>query len=257
MRASVRRAGSLSPLVFLGTFLAAWLVLDRLAPSPPLPVTALVPLVLAGAVLVGAEVWLGGLDLREVPDRLGLGRAPARVLVAATLVGCAVIATMIAGTWALDLDVELRGNWPAVVVGALLFHGVAEELVWRGFAFGHFRQTSSFRGAVKRSIPLIALTHVPIVVTNGLAVGLLAVLSAAVTCLPFSYLRERGHSIWGAAILHGCIDMWQVVARPVPVTFSVVILLASILVPLTTFAFGDRLFGPQPEQARPLPSAVH
>jgi membrane protease YdiL (CAAX protease family) len=146
---------------------------------------------------------------------------------------------------AFDIDVELRSNWPAVLAGSLLFHGVAEELVWRGFVFGHLRHTATFRRAVVRTIPLIALTHVPIMVTTGVGVGALAVVSAAVTCLPLAMLWERGgRTIRAPALLHGLIGTWQLFDRDTyGAEFNVLIVSTSILVPLAVCAFGPRWYG--------------
>jgi membrane protease YdiL (CAAX protease family) len=225
------------------TFVMAWLVLDRLVTSPPTILSALIPLTVSALVLVVSEVLVTKLSPREVLIRLGVGRPVWRGVVAATAAGAAVVATFVGGAAVLDIDVELRSNWPAVFVAALLFHGVAEELVWRGYVFGHLRRRTSFRGAVARSIPLIAMTHIPIVVSNGIGVGTLAVLTAAVTCLPFAYLYERGgRTIWPPAILHGLIGTWQLFERDFPVEFSVLIMCGSILTPLSVFAFRDRFF---------------
>jgi hypothetical protein len=94
------------------------------------------------------------------------------------------------------------------------------------------------------SVPLIASTHVPILLTEGPLVGLLAVGSAAVTCVPLAYLWEiGGRTVWAPALLHGAIGGWQVFERSYPPTFSVVVLVASIGVPLVVLAFGDRFLG--------------
>jgi membrane protease YdiL (CAAX protease family) len=175
--------------------------------------------------------------------RLGIGRPTRRALIAATLVGAAVVATFVDGAAVLGIELELRPNWPAVLVGALLFHGVAEEMVWRGYVYGHLRAGTSFRRAVRRSMPLIALTHVPIIVGNGLGVGALAVLSAIVTCLPFAYLYDRGgRTIWAPAIVHGLVGTWQLFERTYPLQYSLFVIVGSIVTPLAAFAFGDRFF---------------
>lgn len=96
------------------------------------------------------------------------------------------------------------------------------------------------------SLPLIVATHVPIILSNGAVVGGLALVSAAVTCLPLAYLWERGRgTIWPPAILHGLIFTWQIFERSYPVTFSLVVLIASIVVPLIALVFRDRFFGGQ------------
>jgi membrane protease YdiL (CAAX protease family) len=229
--------------VLVATFLAAWFLLDRLVTSPPLIISSLIALITSGAVLLVSERLVTGLPLAGLFVRLGLGRPPARAIVAATLVGAAVFVTYVAGSAAMGIELELRSNWPVVLVGVLLFHGLAEELVWRGYVYGHLRQTNSFRGAVLRTVPLIALTHVPIIVGEGLAVGSLAVLSAAVTCLPLAYLYDRGaRTVWPPAIVHGLIGTWQLFERTYPLEFSMLILCGSIITPLTAFAFRDRFF---------------
>jgi hypothetical protein len=87
-------------------------------------------------------------------------------------------------------------------------------------------------------MPLIALTHVPIILGNGLAVGGLAVVTAIVTCLPLAHLYDRGgRTVWAPAIVHGLIGTWQLFERTFPVEFSVLILAGSIVTPLLAFAF--------------------
>lgn len=232
------------PVAFLATFALAWATLDRLAPAPPRVVGASIALVAAATVLVVCERVLGHHPPSTIPRRIGLGRPAVRALVAAGFVGTGVVATNVVGAAVLGIDLTLRRDWAGVLVGVLIFHGVAEELVWRGFAFGHLRRTHSFGASIARSIPLIAATHLPVLVTAGVGLGVLAVLSAAVTCLPLAYLWERGgRTIWGAAVVHGSVGTWQLFERGFPASFSVLILLSSIVVPLSAFCFGDRFFG--------------
>ena len=239
--ATVGRVGQLGRVGFVGTFLAAWLVLDRLVAAPPAAPNAAIALLASTTVLVVGERVTAGTPLRDIAARLGLGRPRGRAVVAAALVGAAVVATYVGGAALAGIDLELRSNWPSVLLGALLFHGVAEEMVWRGYVYGAFRRTATFRRAVVRSMPLIALTHVPIIAGNGLGVGGLAVLSAIVTCLPLAHLYDRGgRTIWAPAIVHGLIGTWQLFERTFPVEFSLLILVGSILTPLAAVALGDR-----------------
>jgi membrane protease YdiL (CAAX protease family) len=230
----------------------AWFTLDRLAPAPPTALSSLSALVASGTVLVAGERIVSRTSWRAIPARLGLGRPAWRAVVAAALVGAAVFATFVAGAALLGIDLELRSNWPAVFLGVLLFHGAAEEMVWRGYVYGHFRRTATFKRAVVRSMPLIALTHVPIIVSNGVGVGSLAVLSAVVTCLPLARLYDRGgRTIWAPAIAHGMVGTWQLFERDFPAAFSLVVLVGSIITPLAAFAFGDRYYA----HRRPRPAS--
>jgi membrane protease YdiL (CAAX protease family) len=192
---------------------------------------------------------------RRIPTALGLGLPAGRAVVVALLVGGLVIDTFLVGAALLGIQLRLRPEWPAVLLAALIFHGVAEELVWRGYTFARIREHFTFWRAVLLSIPLIAATHVPIILTNGWLVGGLALVSAAVTCLPLAYLWERGgRTIWPPAIVHGLIGSWQIFDRSYPMTFSLVVLMASILVPLIAFAFRDNFFG-APRSDREHPAA--
>jgi membrane protease YdiL (CAAX protease family) len=241
-------------IIFLATFLAAWYALDALVTSPLNLGSATLALAAAASIVVLGQLGLG-VPWRQIPVSLGLGRPVLRAVAVAGIVGSAVIVTMLLGARALNVTLELRENWVSVLLAALVFHGLAEELVWRGFAFGHFRRRTTFWRAVAWSVPLIALTHVSIVLTSGLGVGLLATISAAVTCLPFAYLWERGGgTIWAPALLHGLIGSWQLFERTYPDSFTVVVLTASILVPLSVFLFRDRFF--QASIRRSAPAAV-
>jgi membrane protease YdiL (CAAX protease family) len=236
------RGAILGPLVFLATFLGGWTALDAAVTSPPSPVSATVALAGAAAVLAIGQRILGW-PWRAIPASLGLGRPVLRAVAVAGIVGSGVVLCLPLGARAIGVTLELRPNWPSVLVGALVFHGLAEELVWRGFVFGHLRRTRTFWRAVAWSVPLIALTHLPIVVSSGFAVGVLATLTAAATCLPFAYLWERGAgTIWAPALLHGLIGTWQLFERTYPDRYSIVVMTATIVVPMAVFLFRDRFF---------------
>ncbi|MEZ5406853.1 MAG: CPBP family intramembrane glutamic endopeptidase [Acidimicrobiales bacterium] len=248
------RARSLRPssrsLVFLATFLAAWGALDRLVTSPPGPRSAIGSLAAALAIVgLGQHLLRRGAP-EPIHRALGLGPPAYRALVPALTAGLLTLLAYVAGAAATGVTLELRSNWAVVLISALVFHGLAEELVWRGFVFGHLRRTRSFWSAIAWSMPLIALTHVAIIVSNGPLVGGLAVTSAAITCLPFSYLWQRGGgTIWAPAITHGLVGTWQLFERTYPDHYSAVVVSVSILIPLVVFAFGDRFFRPAPRRS--------
>ena len=126
-----------------------------------------------------------------------------------------------------------------LALGVFAFHGLAEELVWRGFAFRRLREGRSFWAATCWTMPLIAVTHVPIVVTMGPAVGVGALAVAAVTSMPLAYLYETGRrTIWAPALVHTAIDTFKLVLIPAAAlpTFSLLIIVVSLTVPLLAFA---------------------
>lgn len=218
---------------FLLTFLVAWGALDLLVSSPPTPLTTLTCLAVAGGTVALGERIVFRTAVRDIPRDLGLGRPRPAAVAVGGIVGGLVFATYLVGAAALDVDLQIRSDWPVVLACALLFHGLTEELVWRGFVFAHLRDATTFGRAVGWSVPLIALTHVPIIAGKGPVIGAMAVTSAAVTCLPMAHLWEHGgRTIWGPAALHGLIGTWQLFERDFPDSFSIVLVTGSIVVPL-------------------------
>lgn len=171
--------------------------------------------------------------------QLGLGRPGRRALAVAIAVSGLVLLVFPVTAIVSGTAVQLRPDWPWLLIGVFAFHGLAEELVWRGYAFRRLREGRSFRAATAWTMPLIAVTHVPIVVTSGPAVGLGAMAVAAVTSLPLAYLYETGRcTIWAPAVVHTAIDTFKLVAIPAAAlpTFSLLIIVVSLAVPLLVLA---------------------
>lgn len=132
----------------------------------------------------------------------------------------------------------LKSGWPWLLVGIFAFHGLAEELVWRGYAFRRLREGRSFTRAAVLSMPLVAATHIPVIVSSGVAVGVAAIVVAATTSLPLARLFELGrHSLWAPAVLHTGIDSFKLVSVPddAALTFSLTLAGASVVVPMLVF----------------------
>jgi membrane protease YdiL (CAAX protease family) len=221
-------------------------VLAGLAATDPSGRAGLLVLVgvLVAAVLVDRFLVSRGGAGTSVLDRVGLGRAglgrPGRraLLVAAVLAGLIQLAYPIT-TGLTGAVPTLRPGWPWLLVGVFTLHGLAEELVWRGYAFARLRTGRRFGRAVALTMPLVAATHLPIVVSSGPAVGAAAMLVAAVTALPLARLYEMGrNSVWAPAVVHTGIDGFKLVELPGPVlpTFSLVLAAVSLLVPLLAMA---------------------
>ena len=179
---------------------------------------------------------------------LGFGRPTVRSLVAAT----AVCVPVLVLPWLLaGVAPVMRPGWPWLLLGIFAFHGLAEELVWRGYAYRRLREGRSFGRAVVLTMPLVAVAHVPVIIGSGLAVGGAALIVAAVTSVPFAHLWEMGRgTIWAPALLHTAIDAFKLVAIPAGATLTVSIALAavSVVVPLLVLVV-DRRVRPQPRPA--------
>lgn len=58
-----------------------------------------------------------------------------------------------------------------IALAALIFHGLAEEMVWRGYTFARLREGRTFWQAVWLSMPLITATHLPIMLVLPIETG--------------------------------------------------------------------------------------
>jgi membrane protease YdiL (CAAX protease family) len=197
--------------------------------------------ILAAVMLTGVAVerLLYRTPPREALRWLGFGRAGGRALLAACVVGALVqlvypLTVSVTGT-----ALELRPGWPWLLIGIFAFHGVAEELVWRGYAYRRLRVGRSFRAAVLWTMPLVAVAHVPIVINSGPVVGVASLIVAAVTAVPLAYLFDTGRgTLWAPAVVHTAIDSFKLVIIPAAAvtTFSLLLAGVSILVPLLVLA---------------------
>ena len=201
------------------------------------------------AVLVAVALteWVQARSARAVVcARLGLGAPGVPALLAATAVSLLVLSVYPLTGALSGSTVALRPNWPWLLLGVFAVHGLAEELVWRGFVFRRLRETHAFWPAVWWSMPFVVAAHVPIVLTVGPVVGLGAMLVAAVTSVPLSYLYEWGRrTLWAPALVHTAIDSFKIVEVPAgTTTFSLALIAVSLTAPLLVFALPRRLRPP-------------
>jgi membrane protease YdiL (CAAX protease family) len=210
-------------------------------------------------VAVAVERVLDGASPAAALRLLGLGRPGGRALLVAAVVAALVqlvypLVAAIAGAWP-----ALRPGWPWLLIGIFAFHGIAEELVWRGYAFRRLRDGYAFGRAVAWTMPLIAATHIPVLVRSGPVVGVAAMLVAAVTALPLAYLYETGgNTVWAPALVHTAIDSFKLVVVPAAAltTFSLTLAAISLTVPLLALAVPRPLItarGGRLEPDRPAP----
>ena len=220
---------------FLAGFAAIWGTLALLGSGGLTAAGGIAALLVTAIVAAGAERLL----LRTAPgrlvERLGLGRPTAGALAIALAVSAACLAVFPLLTLLTGQAAELRDDWLWLLAGLFAYHGLAEELGWRAYAFGRLRHGRSFRRAALLTMPLLAVTHVPIVMASGPLVGIGAMLVAAVTTVPLARLYEYGRqTIWAPALLHTAIDGFKLVTLPpaTTATFSGLLIVVSLVVPL-------------------------
>lgn len=179
-----------------------WLLGDALPPENALRIMA--------AVLVAALVVELGLFQQNWPSALrtlGLGWSGWRALGVALLICLLQLACYPLITWLIGYRWTLPANWPWTMIGIFAFHGVAEEVLYRGYLFGRLRRGRTFWRAAWLAVLLFALSHIPIIVNLGPLVGGMAVMLAISSSFPFAHLYEQGrNTIWAPALVHGTID---------------------------------------------------
>jgi membrane protease YdiL (CAAX protease family) len=103
--------------------------------------------------------------------------------------------------------VVIAAGWYLLIPGLLAQGGIAEETIFRGFLFRHFREGRPFwRAARLAAVPFVAV-HLLLFLSLDLAVALASLLVAVSLSFPLARLFERsGNSIWPPAIVHTVVQ---------------------------------------------------
>ncbi len=161
--------------------------------------------VLLSAVIV--EMVFFKTRFTEFVTRLGLGRPGKRSIIASIVITVLLLLCYPLITFLTGFQFKLPENWLWLFIGVFLLHGIAEEVMYRGFLFRRLRESRSFWKAAWFAVIFFTLAHIPIIINQGMLVGGMAVLLAVVSSIPFSYLYEKGNNtIWAPAIVHAAID---------------------------------------------------
>jgi membrane protease YdiL (CAAX protease family) len=196
--------------------------------------------IIVAAATIAAERSLFGTPLPAAPRQLGLGAPSPGGVIAALAISAAILVTFPAFTAVTGASLSLRTDTAALLPGLFMQGGVAEEVLFRGFLFGHVRRGRPFRrAAILSMLPFVAV-HLWLFMTMPWPVALAAVLVSALLSFPFARLYELGGStIWAPAILHfviqGAIKVVDV-ADPRGI-FPFVWMAASTLLPMLVFVW--------------------
>jgi membrane protease YdiL (CAAX protease family) len=94
-------------------------------------------------------------------------------------------------------------RWRTMIPGLFAQAGIAEELLFRGFLFGHLRRSQAFWPAARRATLPFTIVHLLLFVTLPWPIALAALLLSVLLSFPLAHLFELcGNTIWGAALLH-------------------------------------------------------
>jgi membrane protease YdiL (CAAX protease family) len=199
---------------------------------------AVAALVLAGCLAAQRLLW--GARFPEALRTLGLGRPSGRSLRAALAIGLALVVIVPAFAVATGSSATMFPGWLVLLPGLFAQGGVAEEVLFRGYLFGHLRRRHAFwRAALLSAVPFVA-AHLLLFTTMDWPVALAATLLALVSSFPLAHLFELGgRTIWAPALVHFVIQGTVKVAElsPASGTWPAVWLAACALLPWLAFAF--------------------
>ena len=161
--------------------------------------------VLLMAILV--EICVFRSRFNDLTRLLGFGKPHVKAIAAALIISLLMFLCYPAITAITGYQFRLPADWLWLAIGVFIFHGIAEEVLYRAFLFRRLREDRSFWKAAWLAVIFFTAAHIPIIINMGLIVGGMAVMLAVVSSFPFSFMYEKGgNTIWAPAIVHAAID---------------------------------------------------
>lgn len=159
------------------------------------------------AAIIAIDRGLFGWRQRPIAATLGLGRPHGPGLLTAALISVLLLATIPVFAFVTGATVAIDPHAAVLAAGMFMQAGVAEELLFRGFLFGHLRRSRTFWRAAAASLPPFVIAHLFLFFTLPWPIALAAVALAVVVSFPLAQLYEiGGRTIWAPALVHFVIQ---------------------------------------------------
>ena len=190
------------------------------------------------AATAAAERFLLGQHRGAAVRHLGLGRPRVKGIVVAGGVAVLLLIVALLFVRARELTPASYPGWVSLLPGLFAQAGIAEEVLFRGYLFGHIRVGRTFwRAAAASMLPFVSV-HLVLFLSMPWPIALASVLLAVVISFPLAYLFELGgDTIWAPALLHFVIQATvKIVVFPHGAeSFALAWMAASAIVPLLVF----------------------
>ena len=204
--------------------------------------------VIVGALVVAATIAVEravfGQPVRSSIRRLGLGRPRATGLAAAGAVVLLIWCVALVFVLVRGASATLVPGWAWLVPGLFAQGGIAEEILFRGYLFGHLRRGRPFWRAAGLSMPPFVAVHLLLFLTMPWPIALAALTLSVVLSFPLAHLFELGgHTIWAPALLHFVIQATVkvvVVSGDSASVFPLVWMAASAVLPMFVLLISRR-----------------
>jgi membrane protease YdiL (CAAX protease family) len=191
------------------------------------------------AATLAVERLFYGRPLTRVCQTLGLDVPGREGMLSAGGVSLLILSVIPVYARVSGASVAFYPGWDRLLPGLFAQAGIAEEVLFRGYLFGHLRRGRSlWRAAALATIPFVAV-HLYLFQTMAWPVALAALLLSLALSFPLAYLFELGGgTIWAPALLHFVVQRAVkvvVVSGGSPTIFPIVWMAASALLPYLAF----------------------
>ena len=171
--------------------------------------------------------------------RLGLTTPRAAGVISAFGIALVMIVFALVFTRVMGMTFTFYPGWLALLPGLFAQAGIAEEVLFRGYLFGHIRVGRTFWRAAWLSMLPFVVVHLVLFTTMPWPIALASVLLSIIISFPLAHLYELGgHTIWGPAVVHfviqGTVKVLVISERPE--LFALAWMAASAVVPLLVFS---------------------
>jgi membrane protease YdiL (CAAX protease family) len=175
--------------------------------------------------------WLHREKLTDIGIRVGSSRGVVTAM-AVSLLLVSATAVWFAATGSTS---RFQPNATWLALGILAQGGIAEELVFRGYLFGHLRRMRPFWRAALLSVAPFSIVHLTLFVTMDWPVALAALVLSIALSFPYARLYElSGGAIWAPALLHAVTQaapkLLIVEGASFPIVWMAIVLIVSWLI---------------------------
>ena len=144
-----------------------------------------------------------------------------------------------------SVKLPLQDNWLWILVGTITGVGIAEETLFRGYAFNFLQEKRTFWKAATLSMILFGAMHLLLLLWLPMPIAIAAIILAIIAAYPTAYLFEIGSlTIWPSAILHTTAlapNLFEIPAESV-VSLSLLWIGVLIIFSFLVFAAGRLVF---------------
>jgi membrane protease YdiL (CAAX protease family) len=190
-------------------FFCIWFVLDRTAQLTHsiLGEAGVLICIVVLATTFGVEKLIFKQTIPDALRSLGLGSPDLRTMLVAIFIGVMLLAFYPAFSLVTGAKLTLHDRWIGMSLGLFAQAGAAEEVLFRGYLFGHLRRGRTFWHAARLSLLPFVAVHTLLFTSLDWKIAVASTLLAVATTFPLCYLYDRNrYTIWASAFLHWIIQ---------------------------------------------------